>query len=825
MNTLSIYTATFAFFALSIWFFFRKKFKRVLLPTIRIIPDPKKNLPRIKFAKPPLLAFLTMLISLAAIIFLTTFPSVFRSDPKNKNKPKIHLFLDLSPSVFSQVSSEQYEKIVQSTVQSLLPSSRLYLSLSDSPHVYEINSLDELKTISSKIVPHRFGTRIGASLKATLNNNVDFSGLIIFSDADSFSWQDLNWKSSPYAIDRIDLVNKKIISNIYIQEVKTVGSNKQNIQRFDVAIGRSGPQQTTLKPISGTLNAWLSNKLLSQTPWEFSKNERLINTLVPLNLIEKLNLHSFIRWELVTNLPVESDAISQDNEFRTGLGAQLLHANIIADQTQEFDTFDSQRFLVSTLKALGATVKRTEKVDLTTAFQDFGFIVFQISNLEAAEQCRYLQTIKVPVWLMPKVGGSVQDLCTCLDVIFKGAKSTCQSEQDVTKYINSGARIIENNTKEGFIQFIPSNKNVTLTLFFDPLVPTSTGTSGHSDFIKSIRRHYQTTLTELRLKGLSLNSWPRFETFSDEESQDIKGEYESNIRLSNVPLKESLLNTLQPSEMPPVFNEKKFLLNLDAQGFERTRDSLPVIRWIAFLCLSMILVEAFFSLLLLFRSRKNSTFAALCVMIACSLESRNVAMAGVQITLVTEQKNDVYFEQLSRDVAQRTSIEINPKPILQNQFRLDSIAEPFVMLTNPNLIFTGSKISPDFIGWLKRGGFFVAFFNSDKVETALKLAGFKAGIFAQDHELMRSFYLLNRLPQCGQLGWRAIEIDQRLVGIEAPPAFFDSLNDKSQKQKECPSKTSKEEFTRIFINMIMVVLATDYKKDQIHLPEILKRLK
>ena len=41
----------------------------------------------------------------------------------------------------------------------------------------------------------------------------------------------------------------------------------------------------------------------------------------------------------------------------------------------------------------------------------------------------------------------------------------------------------------------------------------------------------------------------------------------------------------------------------------------------------------------------------------------------------------------------------------------------------------------------------------------------------------------------------------------------------------CSGGPTGEQATRAFVNLLMVALATDYKKDQIHLPEILKRLR
>ncbi len=821
MNLFTAFTSLFCLVALCIWFFYRKKFKRVLLHTIRIIPDPKKNLPRVKLAKPPLVGFLSMFFSVCSLIFLTTFPDVYRNDPSNQNKPKVHLFLDLSPSVFAHLDSDQYALAVGSAVRSLISSSRISLSFSDSAVITELSDINELDKILKKIKVHRFGTQIGAALKNTMSKDSDLAGLVIFSDKDLFSWEDLNWKAHPYSIFRVDLSSKKPLQNYFIQDVKAVSSNKQNIQTYDVAIGRSSTQATSLLPASGILNVWLQNKLLQETKWNFAKDEKQVNLIVGLNFKDNLRSGAFLRWEIrPTN---SADSISEDNEFRTSLASQLLQATLIADQTQEFATFDAQRFLVSTLRALGAHIKRVEKLELAMAFQDYGFLILQISPLDAQEQCSYLQTSSIPVWIMPRFDATTQNICDCLTGFLKSHKFSCKTEEDIVATISENSQVISHDPKEGFIEFVAENHRASSTLFFAPLSPLMASTAKHSDFIKFLRKRFDVTRGELKLKNQHPESWPRYESYN---FQSNVSEADSALfSQSNVPLKESLMLNSDAAELPPLFNEKKFLQNLDNSEFGRTRDPLPMIKLVG-LCIVLFLFAE--SLLLIFptlvRKITAKKLVYLFVVGAFGFEPM-LAHAGVQVTVLTQEKFDIGFEQVGRDLSQRTSVDLNPKPSIITQFRPDLIAEPIVFITSPQFLFNPQKLDGEFLRWLKRGGFFLGFFNSEKLEAGLKDAGFKVGIFAQDHELMRSFYLLNRLPTCGQGTWRSIEIDQRLVGIEAPTIFLTALNDKNTKPLECAGKISKEELTRVFINVLMVVLATDYKKDQIHLPEILKRLK
>ena len=131
--------------------------------------------------------------------------------------------------------------------------------------------------------------------------------------------------------------------------------------------------------------------------------------------------------------------------------------------------------------------------------------------------------------------------------------------------------------------------------------------------------------------------------------------------------------------------------------------------------------------------------------------------------------------------------------------------------------------------WLRRGGFLViesplAPAALAKLTAPLKDTGPGGGWnpLPPDHELMRSFYLLDALPACRSEIWRGFHYDGRLAILAVPFAFLATLRDRATPEACAPDQ---ERGVRVLVNMIMVALATDYKKDQIHLPEILKRLR
>jgi hypothetical protein len=100
---------------------------------------------------------------------------------------------------------------------------------------------------------------------------------------------------------------------------------------------------------------------------------------------------------------------------------------------------------------------------------------------------------------------------------------------------------------------------------------------------------------------------------------------------------------------------------------------------------------------------------------------------------------------------------------------------------------------------------------------------------------MRSFYLLDALPSCGSSIWHQFSFDGRVAAVALPVRLTKSLQDGGG--SACPGEPassmqgggraaqSMEMQHRAFVNLLMVALTTDYKKDQVHLPEILKRLR
>lgn len=198
------------------------------------------------------------------------------------------------------------------------------------------------------------------------------------------------------------------------------------------------------------------------------------------------------------------------------------------------------------------------------------------------------------------------------------------------------------------------------------------------------------------------------------------------------------------------------------------------------------------------------------------------ATATVEITAV-RQAQDWRFTRLAQEVKKRTSLELAQTLSLRDGNNFNTA--PWLWVRN--LAFVSDDIA--IAQWIRKGGMLIVEGGVEQVLTAFTVRTFGAGTgvwqnIPLDHELMRSFYLLNALPICNQKRWRGFTFAGRLAIVIIPHRLLTYVRDKGE-VVPCLQQTGREMATRIFVNLLMVALAGDYKKDQVHLPEILKRLR
>jgi len=209
-------------------------------------------------------------------------------------------------------------------------------------------------------------------------------------------------------------------------------------------------------------------------------------------------------------------------------------------------------------------------------------------------------------------------------------------------------------------------------------------------------------------------------------------------------------------------------------------------------------------------------------------------MAQIQIDILRGDAEQTTFAELAREVSQRTSIEMNMRPVIWESADELALEQPWLWVSDLRSITRPEGgLKPELVLWLKRGGLLIL----EGISAQDALDKLTAEVFSRDpgphqwqpippdHELMRSFFLLDSLPTCQNVVWRGFNFDARMAILAIPYRFLSTVQDKRVGIPGCPDIPERERSTRLFVNLLMVALATDYKKDQIHLPEILKRLR
>ena len=208
--------------------------------------------------------------------------------------------------------------------------------------------------------------------------------------------------------------------------------------------------------------------------------------------------------------------------------------------------------------------------------------------------------------------------------------------------------------------------------------------------------------------------------------------------------------------------------------------------------------------------------------------------ANVSINILSETKNLLTVPSLAGEVRRRTSIDMKDTVTYYNNIELLTRSEAWTWVKNTDMLLNQKKkLDQRMVQWIKRGGLLVI----EEAKSFIDLQKMTQGQFQEsknrgrwnvipvDHALMRSFYLLKSLPTCfKEEVWYGFYFDKRLAILTSPLSFL-SMLETNKKPSNCQEEISKETLSRVFINIIMVALTTDYKTDQKrYIPEIRKRL-
>jgi hypothetical protein len=856
-------SAILASISLFVWWLVRKRLRDFWLPIVRVFTLPVSRLPRVILRRPPFIPFLLFLLCSLIFVVWSSAPKTKIFQEKEPGVNRVHVFVDMSPSVSAQVSMDELSQKVRQLLEEIGPKARVSFGTSHGDNIYEMTSPVEAADVLSGLGFHRGGVKIGSGVRSQLSRVGEIDQLFIVSDRDQHSWTGFQWQylAVDGEVHHVDLDNaerREILPNVFIQDARFLSSAGSSMMEWEVDLSLG----VLTAPVRGNLTASVGGDVVGSAEWEMKTGQKhnVINVSWPVSKVSPDLIDDAVEWSLDV---AGDDSLAMDNKFMTPLKGKRDLVVLVGEPSGELRLEDPLVALETALKVSGYAVSRYDRWPeirregdgQRESFDSSGAVVTMspgTSNLDAWCPKSLLQTrdsIKSgPLWLMPRsVGESYSPLCFCLANL--GARITadmCDNQMSRGDWIDLlgavGAKQVGGNVGEavGSIGMMLSSADlprniVSFTLPLRPSPELGLSWGLFPILVKDLMffSHTGSMNRTAESNGLS-GVWPRLSDVSVAANIDesIAEQWTQIFRSTNVPIGESLMATVDTSSLPSSWGAGRSSRVSGNRAGREVEDARGWIWWLSGVILILMLLEVVW----FWRStRGQKTSAALfifLVMMSAFQSNRAQARARLDLLAIEGQSSET-FQSLSKEVASRTSLELEASPELFVKFDDEAAKSPWLWTNKPLLLADGKgRISDDARLWLKRGG--IVIFDGPQPQGILenlleplmigtvRPSGWMA--MPPDHEFMRSFYLLNSLPTCKGRSWRIFSFDGRVAAIEAPYSNLKLLRDKASNWS-CDGQVTYEQHVRIFVNLMMTAFTTDYKRDQIHLPEILKRLR
>ena len=196
--------------------------------------------------------------------------------------------------------------------------------------------------------------------------------------------------------------------------------------------------------------------------------------------------------------------------------------------------------------------------------------------------------------------------------------------------------------------------------------------------------------------------------------------------------------------------------------------------------------------------------------------------------------NPQRFNEMSQELSSRTSLTMGGKAqvIRQSSTAKNNFWLPWIWVAANKLPDLIAQKDFELGEWLKRGGMLIVYGAGDGEAIKKSIGGKLFGALKQgawrtvptDHSLMRSFYLLKSLKNCSGRAWQEFTFQERTTILTIPFDILGGIDD-LQRPDSCSSDLGKDTLVKYFVNIVMLAMTSHYKSDQVHLPDILKRLR
>ena len=845
-----------AIIACILWWLIRIRQQRMEFPILRILRPRPSYKPKLSMLKPPLIPFLSFFVIAISILTFLSKPKIINIEPIDATGSKIHLFIDMSPSISGKISLEEYVQEISQIWLQLIQEKHITLSTSHSDEIWSAENQQGLEKKLYSLNFHRSGANLGSIIAKQWKKINGVDRLILISDKDAHSWKNFNWS---YLQKDTDLwfnpVRKSFLqaSNFYFVNAKHLSPPAATVMDWDISLARKGAQTEA----SGVLEVSLSDQILASVPWTMHSEQNELTLRVSWSSTATPSFEGSpppLVWKIKPNEP---DALYIDNEFRTSLKGMEQNIILVAESGGEQSLEGPSHALQASLKILGIVPERYEWVasDEHNADSYPLWILFIGEHDDPSPYCpsslvKYRLEPKIiakPVrtWLIPYVSNkkSFQNICWCYHRLqvapYSGTPMPpfCNEVYDrnslaiVLKSIGAKQLGGEVDSEFSALAWVGSDDKSLLstTAFTIPIRPSRAFGITHSQLpliVKSL-------LTQSGFFAEGTNRlrevWPRI---SDNVKNRVWAGRTSDqnevlkFKLSNIPDGESLMKEIENKNLPPHWQNSKEVSKAIPNQKKVQENPLP---WI-FSLIGMILLASLAELL--WHASKRRGLSSSSMLLAWAILSFEQP-AGAEINLaILAQGSSRGIAALELEVSSRTSLKISKSPIQFASFNEKLLEEPWLWVESINSIKDPNGHLNEKLGkWLRRGGLLVIQNSSNLAELeTLTKKGFdyqklpsRWSPIPPDHELMRSFYLLDALPTCNGGLWHGFMFDDRLAILAVPYKLLSNLIDR-RVRAQCSEPPTRERNLRIFINTLMVALTTDYKKDQIHMREILKRL-
>jgi hypothetical protein len=848
-----------------LWFVVRKRQRTVWIPTLRILDLEAKRLPKLRLSSTSWVSFAVFLICSLMFAGLALRPELVRYEQHGSGKTRVHVLVDVSPSMAAWLSREELIQKVVGIWTGLADEAEVSMSVSEKGVAMKVESPEDIRALMGENQYQRGGLKIGDAVKELIGQVPDSDALILVSDSDQSSWDGFNWRAinDQTKVLRANVGDGASPTNVFINAGRVVNAPPAAKVVYEYEVVRNFDQEET----TGKLSVSLGGKKLKEESFVIPVGKRSAMVRVSWSVDGRgFEVGSDELLE-ATLVDAKSNALTSDDTFRSYLKWNRRKVLLAAPATGERQLEDSAYHLDVALETIGFEVQRQDKINGTEGEVNRHPLWISVtSGPNAMQSCPTgvagLRTSRqnsqnladlpeARIWLVPSGRDSdYRQLCHCLHRVMLSESndspepSYCAESTSREGWIeilkSTGGKQVggEVGEEKGSIawSFTEPSAKVSLLALTVPLIPRLDSNIRYATLPLMLRQllQWHGALGPKR-QVLTEREWPRIESIVDywNDAEAGKG-HDRTILLSNVPYGESKLAVMNRADLPPLLTEQLQKSLRSTVSREDETDPQLFFRIGVLMCLAAMLFEVIYRMRRQARLRVRKAAAGAIVLLAVSMIWNGRAEAQVEVVTLDSQKSVMELTSLASEVEARTSIELRRESKSYAESDQDIYRQPWLWVLNAaDIKGKNGALKDDLATWMVRGGFFVVhgavwsdadLQNLTAAMRKISRTELQWTAIPPDHEIMRSFYLLDALPECAGRAWRGLQFDGRLAALAPSIDLLAILKDKPT-STPCENVLTREQATRIFVNIMMVSLATDYKKDQIHLPEILKRLR